>query len=112
MLKDQPLRLDPEQQRAIEAALHNNLTIISGGPGTGKTSIVLTLVRCLIRGGIPVDRVALAAPTGRAAQRLSDSLRFPDSTIWPRPRCTPSSAIGPIATPFPAIARIRYRPTW
>lgn len=73
--QNQPLRLNREQKRALGLALCNNLTIISGGPGTGKTSIVLTLLRCLVRGGIAPDRIALAAPTGRAAQRLTDALR-------------------------------------
>ena len=45
--------------------LERNLAIISGGPGTGKTSIVLTLLRCLVRRH-RAARVALAAPTGRA----------------------------------------------
>ena len=71
----QPLRLDHDQQRALETALSSDLAIISGGPGTGKTSIVLTLLRCLVRGGMDPARIALAAPTGRAAQRLTDALR-------------------------------------
>ena len=75
VLHDQPLQLDANQRLALDAALANNLTIISGGPGTGKTSIVLTLLRCLVRGGVAPVRIALAAPTGRAAQRLSDALR-------------------------------------
>jgi exodeoxyribonuclease V alpha subunit len=75
VLVSQPLRLDRDQQLALGSALVNNFAIISGGPGTGKTSIVLTLLRCLVREGIPVDRIALAAPTGRAAQRLTDALR-------------------------------------
>jgi exodeoxyribonuclease V alpha subunit len=75
VLAGDSLRLDREQQLALASALLNNLAVISGGPGTGKTSIVLTLVRCLIRGGFAADRIALAAPTGRAAQRLTDSLR-------------------------------------
>ena len=75
MTSDQPLRLDDDQQLALRSALRNNFTIISGGPGTGKTSIVRTLLRCLIRGGLAPDRIALAAPTGRAAQRLTDALR-------------------------------------
>jgi exodeoxyribonuclease V alpha subunit len=75
VLSGQTLVLDRDQQHALAAALVNNLTIISGGPGTGKTSIVLTLLRCLVRGGCQAERIALAAPTGRAAQRLTDSLR-------------------------------------
>ena len=75
VLADHPLRLDRDQQLALSAALLNNFTIISGGPGTGKTSIVLSLLRCLVRGGVSAERIALAAPTGRAAQRLSDAIR-------------------------------------
>jgi exodeoxyribonuclease V alpha subunit len=71
----QPLRLDNDQQLAVGTALLRNLAIISGGPGTGKTSIVLTLLRCLVRCGHEPERIALAAPTGRAAQRLGDALR-------------------------------------
>jgi exodeoxyribonuclease V alpha subunit len=70
-----PVNLDVEQQMALALALTRGVTIISGGPGTGKTSIVLTILRCLVRLGIAPDRIALAAPTGRAAQRLGDSLR-------------------------------------
>jgi exodeoxyribonuclease V alpha subunit len=82
VLRDQPLRigtqpmqLDAEQTSALDMALRQPFAIISGGPGTGKTSIVLTLLRCLIRAGFAPERIALAAPTGRAAQRLTDSLR-------------------------------------
>jgi exodeoxyribonuclease V alpha subunit len=60
----------------VELALSRNLTLISGGPGTGKTSIVLTLLRCVVRGGVSPDRIALAAPTGRAAQRLTEAVRL------------------------------------
>jgi exodeoxyribonuclease V alpha subunit len=70
-----PVLLNGDQQRATALALLRNLTVISGGPGTGKTSIVFTLLRCLVRCGVPVERIALAAPTGRAAQRLSDAIR-------------------------------------
>jgi exodeoxyribonuclease V alpha subunit len=66
--------LNREQRLAIAVTLLRNFTIISGGPGTGKTSIVLTLLRCLLRMGIDPERIALAAPTGRAAQRLTDAI--------------------------------------
>lgn len=72
----QPLVLDADQRRALELALSRRLVLISGGPGTGKTSIVLNLLRCLVRAHVPVDRIALAAPTGRAAQRLADAIRM------------------------------------
>ncbi len=70
------LRLNPQQRLALALALLRRFVIVSGGPGTGKTSIVLTVLRCLARlPGFDANRVALAAPTGRAAQRLNDSLR-------------------------------------
>ncbi len=75
MMDGAPLRLDARQQAAVELGLTRNFAVVSGGPGTGKTSIVLTLVRCLTRLGVAPERIALAAPTGRAAQRLSDALR-------------------------------------
>jgi exodeoxyribonuclease V alpha subunit len=73
--RGQPFTLDIDQERALKACLQRNFAVISGGPGTGKTSIVLTLLCCLVRGGFASDRIALAAPTGRAAQRLTDAIR-------------------------------------
>jgi exodeoxyribonuclease V alpha subunit len=64
------------QADAIEAAVENELTIISGGPGTGKTTTVLDiLARLLQTSGNERLRVALAAPTGKAAARLEETLR-------------------------------------
>jgi exodeoxyribonuclease V alpha subunit len=70
-----PIQWDIDQHTALGLALVRNLVLISGGPGTGKTSIVLNILRALVRLGIAPDRIALAAPTGRAAQRLGDALR-------------------------------------
>jgi exodeoxyribonuclease V alpha subunit len=64
------------QAEAIEAALGNELTIICGGPGTGKTTTVLQiLARLLQKVGNERLRVALTAPTGKAAARLEETLR-------------------------------------
>jgi exodeoxyribonuclease V alpha subunit len=64
------------QDEAIEAALRNELTIICGGPGTGKTTTVLQiLARLLQTPGNERLRVALTAPTGKAAARLEETLR-------------------------------------
>ncbi|PYJ10945.1 MAG: exodeoxyribonuclease V subunit alpha [Verrucomicrobia bacterium] len=61
---------------AIDAAVSNALTIISGGPGTGKTTMVLhILARLLQQPGSERLRVALAAPTGKAAARLEETIR-------------------------------------
>lgn len=69
-----------EQQKAIRAAIGRRLAVITGGPGTGKTTTVLDLLLVLIRdhqrehGRLPAIR--LAAPTGKAAQRMAESMRF------------------------------------
>ncbi|HEY3351613.1 MAG TPA: exodeoxyribonuclease V subunit alpha, partial [Polyangia bacterium] len=70
----QPVALSEEQQYAVLTALHLPLTIITGGPGTGKTSIVVTILRLLARLGTPAPAVALAAPTGKAANRLQEAV--------------------------------------
>lgn len=67
--------LNREQQLGVVLGMLRNFAVISGGPGTGKTSIVFTLLRSLVRLGVAPERIALAAPTGRAAQRLTDAVR-------------------------------------
>ncbi len=64
-----------EQKVAILTALGCFLGVISGGPGTGKTTTALALVRSLVRLGITPARIALCAPTGKAASRLEDDFR-------------------------------------
>ncbi|KAG0188989.1 hypothetical protein DFQ28_004022 [Apophysomyces sp. BC1034] len=61
------------QRVAAAVALTGRLTIVSGGPGTGKTTTVVGMLACLldIRPGL---RIALAAPTGKAAQRMQEAL--------------------------------------
>lgn len=63
----------PEQQEAVELALRSALTLITGGPGTGKTYTAAQLVRAFVRSN-PHARVLLAAPTGKAAAHLESSL--------------------------------------
>jgi exodeoxyribonuclease V alpha subunit len=66
--------LSAEQQYAVLSALIAPLWVVTGGPGTGKTSIVVSLLRLWVRLGLPAQAVALAAPTGRAAQRMQESI--------------------------------------
>ena len=69
-----PPALTEEQKRAVRGALGAPLVLITGGPGTGKTTIVVALLRALAWMGEPMDAVAIAAPTGKAAQRLRDAI--------------------------------------
>ena len=62
------------QQLAAALALRGRLTVISGGPGTGKTTTVVNLLACLLTLA-PDCRIALAAPTGKAAARMTDAIR-------------------------------------
>jgi exodeoxyribonuclease V alpha subunit len=68
-----------EQQRAVRIALSQWTTVLTGGPGTGKTTTVAGLLALLSEqaelGGRPRPRIALAAPTGKASARLQEAVR-------------------------------------
>ncbi len=70
------------QALAVAQALRQRLTIISGGPGTGKTSTVVKLLACVLAAQ-PEARIALAAPTGKAAQRMLEALRAGAAQLAP-----------------------------
>lgn len=72
------ISLADNQREAIEQALRNSMLIITGGPGTGKTTIVKAILHLLKAAGL---RVMLAAPTGRAAKRLAETTGEDASTI-------------------------------
>ena len=63
-----PYQLESQQIQALLTALLQPFSIISGGPGTGKTTIVLSLLRVLLRLGVPIKQIALAAPTWASRQ--------------------------------------------
>ena len=80
------IKYNDEQRKAIISSLSNNVTIITGGPGTGKTTIIKAIVDLYIQINNlslqeAIDRIALLAPTGRASKRMSESTNFPASTI-------------------------------
>ncbi|MBM4379540.1 MAG: AAA family ATPase [Deltaproteobacteria bacterium] len=64
-----------DQEWALLNALHLPFSVISGGPGTGKTTIVVSLLRILARMGVSAQRMALAAPTGKAANRIYEEVQ-------------------------------------
>jgi exodeoxyribonuclease V alpha subunit len=68
------VQLSEKQLEAVERAVSAPLAVISGGPGTGKTSIVVAIVRVLARLGLTPESFALAAPTGKAANRIAESI--------------------------------------
>jgi exodeoxyribonuclease V alpha subunit len=69
------IALDAEQKQAVRTALSGRIAIISGRPGSGKTSIVASLLRVLARtGSPPLESMALAAPTGKAADRMRQAI--------------------------------------
>jgi exodeoxyribonuclease V alpha subunit len=69
------VRLSAEQQDAVRTAVTRALSVVSGGPGTGKTSVVVAILRVLARLEVAMANVALAAPTGRAARRMAESVQ-------------------------------------
>ena len=66
--------LSAEQRAAVAGAMRSRLTLISGGPGTGKTSIVIAILRLMVALGINAREIALAAPTGKAANRIGECI--------------------------------------
>ena len=70
--------LSVEQQSAVDMALHHPVSILTGGPGTGKTTCLKALITIL---EAQHRHFALASPTGRAAKRLSEATSHPASTI-------------------------------
>ncbi len=72
------IRLDQMQKEAVMEAVTHGLTVITGGPGTGKTTTINTIIRYMEEEGLSI---ALAAPTGRAAKRMSEATGCEAQTI-------------------------------
>ena len=73
---------DDIQRKAIEWGVNNNITIITGGPGTGKTTILTAIVNILIEANkLKESEIALLAPTGRAAKKMMETTGISASTI-------------------------------
>ena len=73
---------DESQKNAIITSLNNNFTITTGGPGTGKTTIIKGIIRMLVDTcHISPQNIALLAPTGRASRKLMEVCNIPAYTI-------------------------------
>lgn len=70
--------LADKQREAVEKSLKSGMTVITGGPGTGKTTVVQTIIRLAEQEGL---RILLCAPTGRAAKRLAETTQRKAKTI-------------------------------
>lgn len=80
------VKYNVDQKKAIKKALTNRISIITGGPGTGKTTIINSIVKLYMRihnlnYKDVINEIALLAPTGRAAKKISDSTGLPAMTI-------------------------------
>lgn len=76
--QEQDISLDERQRLAVSEAVNNGLTIITGGPGTGKTTTIRTIIHYFEKEGLDI---LLAAPTGRAAKRMKEATGCEAKTI-------------------------------
>lgn len=78
VVESQNIELDPLQEKAVIECVRNGVTIISGGPGTGKTTTINTIIRFFEEQKMDI---MLAAPTGRAAKRMQETTGYEAKTI-------------------------------
>ena len=86
MQKDSHITYNDEQKEAIKTALENSISLITGGPGTGKTTIIKAITESYkllnhLDDNTFIKNLALLAPTGRASKRMSEATNLPASTI-------------------------------
>ena len=74
---EEKISLDDRQKEAVLESLRRGLFILTGGPGTGKTTTINTMIRIFEREGLDIS---LAAPTGRAAKRMTETSGYEAQT--------------------------------
>ena len=78
LTQDELDEMDPDQRRALDLALSSKISIITGGPGVGKTHMIKQIIRAL---GPDDKKIYLAAPTGKAAKRMNEATGMEATTI-------------------------------
>ena len=76
--KESGIALSENQKYAVKTSLNQGVSVITGGPGTGKTTIINSIIKILQHSG---HKTAIAAPTGRAAKRITETSGYEASTI-------------------------------
>lgn len=76
--REEGIELDEQQRIAVKESMGSGLLVITGGPGTGKTTTINMIIRCFREEGM---EILLAAPTGRAAKRMSEATGYEAQTI-------------------------------
>src|SRR5258708_6793314 len=89
--REDKVTLSEQQQEAVRAALSNKISVLTGGPGTGKTTTLRAVIRALEAAGATY---ALASPTGRAAKRLGEATGRRAQTIHRLLGFSPSAGFG------------------
>lgn len=79
--KESCITLSDNQKNAVKMVLQNSLSVITGGAGTGKTTVQKVILSCLENLGEDMNNVILAAPTGKAAILMSERTDYPASTL-------------------------------
>ena len=95
-------QFNEQQLAAIQSAVDNRVTIVTGGPGTGKTTVVRGIIDAMEQLG--TGNILLAAPTGKASQRMKDATHHEASTIHSMLKIGPDLDYGGNSRAFPHLA--------